>query len=80
MRSEERLGLVAGGKGMLTDVGVLKEMRERGEILRWGCEESLDLDVTHLEPGNVARIILEWVEEVDGGGVDGRKAARFVLN
>lgn len=48
MRSEKRVGLIAGGKGMLLDTRFLVAMREEGEILKWECAELLELDVTEL--------------------------------
>ncbi|KAH6674744.1 hypothetical protein B0J14DRAFT_652928 [Halenospora varia] len=59
IRSEERLQLVAHGKGMLTDLGVLDEMRAKWEILKYDCPESLELDITHLQPKDAAKRIVK---------------------
>jgi hypothetical protein len=58
MRSQERLQLVAGGKGMLLDTALLTEMRDGGEIMKYKSPHLLELDVTHLQPETVASIIV----------------------
>ncbi|KAF8850442.1 hypothetical protein BDZ45DRAFT_751745 [Acephala macrosclerotiorum] len=66
MRSEQRLGLVARGKGMLLDTQLPSEMREGGEILKWDRGELLESDVTELNRWEVARIL----KHIDATGVE----------
>lgn len=77
IRSEERLQLVAHGKGMLTDLGVLDEMRAKWEILKCDSPESLELDITRLQPKDAAKRIVKHLgsfwkpdEEIDWGKSD----------
>jgi hypothetical protein len=67
IRSQGRLDLVKGGKGILLDVETLKEMRKKGELVRLDRPELLELDVTELLPEAAARRILEHVESVTRG-------------
>jgi hypothetical protein len=64
MCSSKRQDLVASGKGLLLDMTLMMEMRERGEIFRFGCEEELELDVTSLAPEIAARKIAAHVKLV----------------
>jgi hypothetical protein len=65
MRSQERLELVAGGKGMLLDTDLLYEIRSRGEILRFECPELLVLDVSGLAPEESANKIVQHMVALD---------------
>jgi hypothetical protein len=65
MRSQERLELVAGGKSTPLDTYLLHEIRSPGEILRYECLESLELDVSDLAPEGSANRIAEHVMSLD---------------
>ncbi|KAK4694239.1 hypothetical protein P7C71_g3310, partial [Lecanoromycetidae sp. Uapishka_2] len=64
MRSKERVELVAGGKGMLLDVEMLRDVRRRRDVHEFGIKEELIMDVTELEPVEAAAEILEHVRAV----------------
>jgi hypothetical protein len=66
MRSQERLDLVAGGKGMLLDTTLLHEFRSKSEILRFSCPELLELDVSDMSPKEATARILEHISALDG--------------
>jgi hypothetical protein len=53
IRSQERLDLFKGS-GKMLDTAILKDMRERGTLGRWECKELLKIDVTTLEPEEIA--------------------------
>lgn len=65
MRSAERVELVEQhGKGMLLDTKLLRQMRSRVEIYRFGCPEELQLDISNMEPGMAAELIHDHIMEV----------------
>jgi hypothetical protein len=66
MRSEERLSLVAEGKGMLLSLAILSDMREAGEIMSWPSENLYGIDVTYQSTQAVASEIILWVKSVTG--------------
>ena len=63
----ERAALVAGGKGLLQDVELLRDMRGRVGIHTFGTPDELRLDVTQMEPSAAAARIAEHTETVCGG-------------
>jgi len=65
VRSQERLDLVNGGKGMLLDTDLLHEIRSRDEILRFECPELLELKVSALSPEESAAKIVEHISSLD---------------
>ena len=66
IRSQERLDLVAGGKGMLLDTTLLHEIRSKEEILRFSCLELLELDVSDASPEEAATRIVGHISALDG--------------
>ncbi|KAI1003524.1 hypothetical protein K3495_g4683 [Podosphaera aphanis] len=68
LRSQERLTLAKGGKGLLLDTDLLKGFRGQGEILRWPCKELLVIDVTHIGVAEVVLKIIKHLELVDRDG------------
>lgn len=65
MRSQERLELVASGKGMLVDTALLQEFRSNGEILRFSCPELLELDVSDLDADESAKRIVAHIKSLE---------------
>ncbi|KAL8719367.1 MAG: hypothetical protein Q9225_003624 [Loekoesia sp. 1 TL-2023] len=66
MMSAERVAKVAQGKGMLLSTELLRKMRGRGEIYRFGCPEEKVVDVSRMEAGEAAGVIIGYVREVMG--------------
>jgi hypothetical protein len=62
MMCSERVEMVKSGKGMLLDTEFLVAMRGRGEIYSFGVPEELRLDVSDLQPCEVAEKILNHLE------------------
>ncbi|CAD6501636.1 BgTH12-01886 [Blumeria graminis f. sp. triticale] len=62
LRSQERLNLAKGGKGLLLDTDLLKGFRGQGKILKWPCKESLVIDVTHIGVEEVVHKILDHLQ------------------
>ena len=54
--------------GKLTDVGILREYRRRGSILRFGDDDEIEIDITSLRPEGAARRIVEFVERREREG------------
>lgn len=65
LRSQERLDLAQGGKGLLLDTDLLKEFRDQGEILKWPCKELLVIDVTHICVNEVVEKIIKHLERIN---------------
>lgn len=74
MRSDERVELVAGGKGLLLDTDVLALMRELGEIARYESPELLELDVTDVQPEEAATMIVSHMLSAKGKTREGEGA------
>lgn len=75
--NEKRLvmaGRGGGQNGKLTDVSVLREYRAREGILKFGDEDEVEIDVTHISPGQAARQINAFVakREKEGRNYDER--------
>lgn len=64
MMSEGRVREAAAGMGMLLDTKSLEEMREQGELYRFGTPEELVLDVTRLKVDEAVKIIAEHVRKI----------------
>jgi hypothetical protein len=49
-------------RGKLTDVSILKTIRDEEDIFRFNDENELVLDVTHLSIGEATRVIVDHVQ------------------